>query len=245
MSGNSKVLTGLMERRALETAFAALASAPNPEELARQADEIASHGSAALPVLLARLDTDDPSLRGGLAQVALRLDREAVVAALRGVTRSRDRGDRARLSALTILDRYLDEPIDDSLLAGIQDPDGVALRSLNELIAAMAEDEAAVIEYLVQLAEQPPEVAGMILDAIPRLPPHPHLVTLLRMIAQGENQPRARTAIEQLGRMRVPEALSALGALAMTLPPTLSALAERGGRKLRMSGVRESEPQIG
>ena len=244
MSGNSKVLTGLMERRALETAFAALASAPNPKELARQADEIASHGSAALPMLLARLDTDDPSLRGGLAQVALRLNREAIVAALRGLARSRDRSDRARLSALTILDRYLDEPIDDSLLAGIQDPDGVALRSLNELIAAMAGDEAAVIEYLVQLAEQPSEVAEMILDAIPRLPPHPHLVTLLRMVAQGENQPRARTAIEHLGRMRLSEALSALGALAMTLPPTLSALAERGGRKLRMSGVREPGPQI-
>jgi len=195
-------------------------------------------------LLLARLDTDDPSLRGGLAQVAMRLDREAVVAALRGVIRSRARGDRARLSALTILDRYLEEPIDDSLLVGIQDPDGVALRSLNELIAAMAEDEAAVIEYLIQLAEQPPEVAGMILDAVPRLPPHPHLVTLLRMIAQDENQPRARTAFQQFGRMRAPESLSALGALAMTLPPTLSTLAERGGRKLRMSGVRESEPQF-
>ena len=244
MSGNSKVLTGLMERRALEAAFAALASATNAEELARQADEIAGHGSAALPVLLARLDTDDPALRGGLAQVALRLDRELVVAALRGMARSQDRSDRARLSALTILDRYLDEPIDDSLLAGIQDPDGVALRSLNELIAAMAEDEAAVIEYLVQLAEQPPEVLGMILDAVPRMPPHPHLVTLLRMIAQGESQPRARTAIEQLGRFRIPEALSALDALALTLSPTCSALAERGARKLRMSGVRGSGSQM-
>ena len=241
MSGNSKVLTGLMERRTLEAAFAALASAANAEEVARQADLIAGHGSPALPVLLARLDTDDPALRGGLAQVALRLDRELVVAGLRGLASARDRSDRARLSALTILDRYLDEPIDDSLLTGIQDPDGVALRSLNELIAAMADDEAAVIEYLVQLAEQPPEVLGMILDAVPRMPPHPHLVTLLRMIAQGESPSRARTAIEQLGRFRIPEALSALDTLALTLAPTFSALAERGARKLRMSGVRGAE----
>ena len=243
MSGNPKVLTGLMERRALEAAFAALASAADAEELARQADAIADRGSAVLPVFLARLDTDDPGIRGGLAQVAMRLDRELIVAALRDVARARDRSDRARLSALTILDRYLDEPLDDSLLAGIQDPGAVALRSLNEMIAAMEQDEAAVLEYLVQLAEQPPEVLGIILDAVPRMPPHPYLVTLLRMIAQGESQTRARTAIEQLGRLRISEALSALDALALTLSPTFSALAERGSRKLRMSGVREAKSQ--
>ena len=96
MSGTSKVLTGLMERRAVEAAFAMLADAASAEEIIHQADEIAGHGSAALPVLLARLDTDDPGLRGGLAQVALRLDRELIVPALRGVARSRDRSDRAR-----------------------------------------------------------------------------------------------------------------------------------------------------
>ena len=132
---------------------------------------IAGYGSTALPVLLARLDTDDPALRGGLAQVARRLDRETVVAALREVARARNRSDRIRLSALTILDRYLDEPIDDSLLAGIQDPDAVTARSLNELVTAMEQDEAAILEYLSQLAEQPPEVPGMLLDAIPGMSP--------------------------------------------------------------------------
>ena len=106
------------------------------------------------------------------------------------MARDRNRSDRTRLSALTILDRYLEEPVDDSLMAGLQDSDSVALRSLNELIAAMTEDETAVIEYLVQLATQPPEVLGIILDAVPRLPPHPYLITLLRMIAQGESRPR-------------------------------------------------------
>jgi len=244
MSGNTKVLTGLMERRALEAAFAALAGATSVEEVARHADAIAGYGSAALPGLLARLDTDDPALRGGLAQIARRLDRDAVVAALRGVARARNRSDRTRLSALTILDRYLDEPLDDSLMDGLQDSDSVALRSLNELIVAMTEDETAVIEYLVQLATQPPEVLGIILDAVPRLPPHPYLVTLLCMIAQGESPAEARTAIEQLGRLRMPEALSALDALTMTLPPALSALAERSARKLRLSGVRGAEPQV-
>jgi hypothetical protein len=244
MSGNSKVLTGLMERRALEAAFAALTEATSVEDVARHADAIAGYGSAAVPALVARLDTDDPALRGGLAQVARRLDRETVVAALREVARERNRSDRTRLSALTILDRYLDEPLDDSLMAGLQDSDSVALRSLNELIAAMTEDETAVVEYLVQLATQPPEVLGIILDAVPRLPPHPYLVTLLRMIAQGESPSEAGRAIEQLGRLRMREAVSALDALTMALPPAFSALAERSARKLRMSGVRGAEPQV-
>ena len=244
MSGNSKVLTGLMERRALETAFAALANATNAEEVTRHADAIAEHGNAALPVLLARLDTDDPALRGGLAQVATRLDRETVVAALRDVARAHNGSDRARLSALTILERYLDEPIDDALLAGIQDPDAVAARSLNELVTAMEQDEAAILEYLAQLAQQPPEVPGMLLDAILSMSPHPHLVTLLRMFAQGESEPQARAAIEQLGRLRMPEALSALETLSLALPPTFSTLAERSARKLRMSGVRAAETLV-
>jgi hypothetical protein len=42
----------------------------------------------------------------------------------------------------------------------------------------------------------------------------------------------------------MPEALSALDALVITLPPAFSALAERNARKLRMSGVRGLEPLV-
>ena len=96
MSGNSKVLTGLMERRALANRVRRAGERDQRQEVARHADAIADQGDAALPVLLARLDTDDPGLRGGLAQVARRLDRESVVAALRDVARSHNRSDRAR-----------------------------------------------------------------------------------------------------------------------------------------------------
>ncbi len=82
MTGNSKVLTGLMERRALEASFTALSEATSAAELAHQADEIAKSPRAALPILIARLDTEDPQLRGGLGEVAKRLDREGVVGAL-------------------------------------------------------------------------------------------------------------------------------------------------------------------
>jgi hypothetical protein len=240
MSSNPKILTGLMERRALEAEFAALANTTDPETLVQRAQEIAQHGNAAIPVLLASLDSGDPQLRGGLGQVAARLERSAIVPALRAAARGRDRSDRARLAALTILDRYLHEPIEDALLAELQDPQTLAQESLRELLQEMARNPYSIIEYLTQLAEQPPDVPRMILDAIPSAQPNPHLATLLRMLAQDPDRALAQAAIEQLGRIRSGQAVRALATLQPTLPPDLAALAERARRKLRMSGATEA-----
>ena len=232
-----KVLSGLMERRALEAEFDALAQAQNATELARRAQRIADRGGACLPVLLARLDTDDPHVRGGLGLLAQRLDRDAVVPALKAAIRSRERTDRTRVTALTLLNRYLEEPVGDDLLAAIGDPGSMALQSLRELIGAMAANPAALVDYLDQLAQQPPEVPGMLMQALPQLMPNPHLISLLRMFAQGNDTRLAQQAVDLLGRTRTREALLALTSLAVALPPDRAALADRGQRKLRMSGV--------
>ncbi|MDQ1301638.1 MAG: hypothetical protein QG637_1560 [Chloroflexota bacterium] len=237
VTSQGKVLTGLLERRAIEAAFDALAEAPTPAEMARCAQTVADHGSAVLPVLLARLNTEDPKVRGGLGLVAQRLERELVAPALKAAIRARERSDQARMTALTLLERYLDEPADEGLLGAIQNPSGVARQSLRELIAAMAQSPAAIVEYLTQLAAQPPDAPGLLMQALPGLMPHPHLVTLLRMFAQGEDARLAQQAIELLGRTRTPDALLALISLAVALPPERAAAADRGARKLRFSGV--------
>jgi len=246
MSGHPKVLNGLMERRALEAAFAELGSTTDPELLMQRAREIAGHGDAAVPVLLNLLNSSDPQMRGGLGQVAAHLDRNLIVPALRAAARSRERSDRARLAALTLLDRYLHEPVEDALLSDLQDPHTVAGESLRELLHEMDQNPYAVLEYLTQLAGQPPDVPRMILDAIPSAPDSPHLVTLLRMLAQDADHALATAAIEQLARRRTALAARALAALELTLPADLAALAGRAERKLRMSGVTgaESEPWL-
>ncbi len=237
MATNAKVLTGLMERRALETAFQELAQTNSVDQLAERARAIAEHGAAVVPVLVGLLDTTDPQIRGGLGQVALHLERKQIVPALRAVASARDRSDHARLTAMMILDRYLHEPVEEALLAGLQDPDEVAAQSLRELSHEMEQNPFVVIEYLNQLNEQPPEVAGVVLDAIPRLGPDPHLVTLQRMFAQGPDVALAQKAIEQLSRTRSPDAARALASLALTLPPALAQAAERGIRKLRLMAI--------
>jgi hypothetical protein len=237
MSGEAKVLTGLLQRRALEEAFAELGRITDPVVVQQRAEAIAAYGSAALHQLLGLLDTPDPQLRGGLGQVARHLPREQAVAALRGVARATDRSDQARLAAVTLLERFLGEPIDDALIAGLRNPDAAARQSLSELVAAMEEEPLSVVEYLEQLGQQPPEVVAMVLDALPGMGPSPHLATLLRMLAQGEDARVARRALDELARTRSPAALRALMSLAPNLPPALRAVAERGVRKLRFSGV--------
>lgn len=237
MSGEAKVLNGLLQRRALEEAFAELSRITDPVVIQQRAEAIAAYGSAALHHLISLLDTPDPQMRGGLGQVARYLPREQVVPALRAVARGTDRSDQARLAAVTLLERFLGEPIDDALIASLRNPDAAARQSLAELVAAMDDEPLSVVEYLDQLAQQPPEVMDMLLDALPRVEPGPHLATLLRMLAQGEDGRVARRALDELAKMRSPAAMRALASLVPNLPPTLRPIAERSLRKLRFSGV--------
>jgi hypothetical protein len=237
MSEEAKVLNGLLQRRALEEAFAELSRITDPVVVQQRAEAIAAYGSAALHHLLSLLDTPDPQLRGGLGQVARHLPREQVVPALRAVARGHERTDQARLAAVTLLERFLGEPIDDALIASLRNPDAAARQSLAELVAAMDDEPLSVVEYLEQLGQQPPEVVAMVLDAIRGVAASPHLATLLRMLAQGEDAQVARRALDELAKMRTPAALRALASLVPNLPPPLNAVAERNLRKMRFSGV--------
>jgi hypothetical protein len=237
MSRNARVLTGLMERRALEAAFRELADITNPTLQVERAQEIARQGNTTLPVLLSLVDTSDPQLRGGLGQVALRLPRQDVVPALLQVARSHRQSEQARLTALTILDRFLHEPVDEALFGNLSNPDSLAQQSLREVLHEMARNPSSVIEYLNQLDEQPPEVARMILAAIPSMPASPDIITLLRMFAQDGDPLLVQGAFEHLGRMRTADAALALSCLAATVPEGSAQLAERALRKLQLSGT--------
>lgn len=245
MSGEAKVLNGLLQRRALEQAFAELGRLSDPAEVQRQAQTIAEYGTAALQHLLTLLDTPDPQLRGGLGQVARQLPPERVIPALRAVVRDRERGDQARLAAVTLLERFLGETVDNSMIGDLGNPDVAARQSLLELIRAMDEEPLSVIEYLEQLGQQPPDVLSMVLDAVPAVcatpeGASPHVATFLRMLAQGEDGRVARRAVDELIKLRTPASVRALISLVPNLPPTMTPAAERGLRKLKFSGIQES-----
>jgi hypothetical protein len=101
----------------------------------------------------------------------------------------------------------------------------------------MDQEPLAILDFIQQLSEQPPEVAGMLVNAVPSAPHSPHIVTLLRVLAQQQSGALARQALDQLARMRSPAAIHALTVLSRVLPPSDATAAERGMRKLRFSGV--------
>ncbi len=248
MVAESKVLTGLMERRTLEAEFARLTALTDPAEQEQQAAAIAGRGHAALTFLLSLLDTDDPLVRGRLGLVAQHLPRAELVPALRGAANrapARPAADRVRISAAIILERFLAEPVDDLVAAGMGDPDQVARQSLRELMRAMQHEPLALLEYLAQLAQQPADAPHLLLQAIPASGDGWQMIALLRMFAQERDPALARGALEQLSRTRSRAAAQALTCLAATLPPPLAALAERGRRKVQMGiGPGRGEPEL-
>lgn len=236
MSQDPKVITTLQQRREIEQALKALGETSSEEELAQRAAELAQRGGAVVPALLALLGTSNLQLRGGLGHVAQRLPRELIVPALRAAAGDPRRPINERMTAMTILERYLNEPLGPELFEGLTDPRQMALISLHEALAEFRRDPNAVMEYLTQLEEEPTEVALMLIEATAQVEPA-EVITLLRMLALDPRPLVAQSALRQLGSLRLPEAAIALQSLVLHLSDALKPLAERSLRKLALTGV--------
>ncbi|MCS7219734.1 MAG: hypothetical protein RML36_12485 [Anaerolineae bacterium] len=236
MSQDPKVITTLQQRREIEQALKALGQTNSEEELAQRATEIARRGGIVVPALLALLGTPNLQLRGGLGHVARQLPRELIVPALRAAAGDPRRPINERMTAMTILERYLNEPLGPELFDGLVDPRQMALISLHEALAEFRRDPNAVMEYLTQLEEEPTEVALMLIEVMAQVEPA-EVIPLLRMLALDPRPPVAQSALRQLGSFRFPEAAVALQSLIPNLPDTLKPLAERSLRKLALAGI--------
>jgi hypothetical protein len=235
-SQDPKVITTLQRRREVEQALKALGETASEEELAQRAMEIAQHGEIVVPALLALLGTSNLQLRGGLGHVARQLPRELIVPALRAVAGDPSRPVNERMTAMTLLERYLNESLGPELFEGLTDPRQMALISLREALAEFRRDSNSVMEYLAQLEGEPTEVALMIIEATAQVEPH-EVVNLLRMLALDPRPLVAQSALRQLGSMRLPEAVITLQSLIPNLPDVLRPLAERNLRKLALTGI--------
>ncbi len=171
-----------------------------------------------LPALLAALDTTNPQLRGGLGHLAKRLDKTAAVSALSAAAHNRALSDHARLTAITILERFLEVAPDDAMYMGMAAPEQLALRSLQEVLADAQADRMVLVEYFRQLDQEPPDVQMTMVRAA-RLLEGAQGVDLLSMFAQELNQPVAQEALQALGMIADPAAAAALQGILPSLPP--------------------------
>ena len=240
---DSKIITTFSQRRAIEQAIKALGETTTEEELDQRVAEIANLGEGVLPALINQLDTSNAQIRGGLGRLAQRLPREQIAAALRRAAGDRTRPERARLTAIMILERFLNEPVGPDLLKGLPSADQLAITALEEALADIGEDPEVLMEYVAQLESEPLEVIEMTARATAHVQA-PGVVELLRLLATHPQPSVARIALQQLGMIRSGEAAAALQSLLPNVSEALRPLAERNLRKLSLSGVSVTPPRV-
>ena len=210
---SSKIITTFQDRLALDTAVKSLADTTSAAQIRQRAAEIAAKfGDRAIPALVGHLNTTDPQMRGGLGMLAAMLDYEKTTAALRAAARNRALDDQARLTAITILDRYLNIVPDEDMYQGMGAPEEAALRSLREVLADQQTDPLVLVEYFRQLELQPLDVQLTMARAARRLEAA-EAVPMLRMFAQSPTHLIAQESLQALSALATPDAAGALQGL--------------------------------
>jgi hypothetical protein len=247
MPASQKIITKLRERRQIEAGLRQMLTASSELDYQRQAQRIASLGSQVIPTIVGNLDRADARLLTAMGTVATFLDHVQVTTALHQAVLQSKRTDRARIGAMTILERFLGQPPDDNLLASLRDPEGTAISSLEEVLSQVEHNPTILIQYIEELDRQEPDivlaVARSLRDmgaASPARGYRERAVEPLRMMAQDVREEIAAEALQALGTIRLPESARALQTLIPIAAPTLRSLAERLLRKLQFSGVQVS-----
>ncbi len=236
MPATQKIITRLHERRQIETELRRMLALGSERAMRQQAQRIAAFGPEVIPTLIGNLDRADSQMLAAMGLVATFLDREEVVSALRQAVLQPQRSDQGRVAAMTILERFLGQPPDDTLLESLENPERVALSALEEVLRQVDRNPVLLIEYVRGLDQQEPDVVLAVVRALQERR-EPACVEPLRMMAQDVRQEIAAAALTALGKVRLPEAAWALQTLIPIVHPELRPQAERMERKLRFAGV--------
>ncbi len=233
------------QRRQLEQEMDALADTNSERELLDAVRHVAQTypSGSVVSALVKRLETESGQLRGGLARLATLLPPDEIQPALRGAVNDGGASNHARLSAATILQRYLGQHVPPAVVNRLSSTNDVVLQSLREAIEEGRRNEHVLLEYVSQLREESEEIAHGVLTLFDQIEPVQR-VPLLRLIAQDDRPAVARDALERLANVEArAEVAAALHALQFTLPPTLADEASRALRKLRFRGVEVATPE--
>lgn len=237
---SEKIINTFQQRRQLEQAFSDLATTTSDLELRNAAKTIVHTFPTELVLngLLKRLDSASSQVRGGLGHIAGLLDAEEVLPALRNIAANRTLAPQARLTAMSIAQRYLGTELPQVLLADLNDTDEIAFQSLREALDEAIHNRHVLLEYVTQMQEHPEEIAWMVMGMLARVESAAQ-VELLRLIAQDERGAVAKGALAQIETLALADtagASRALYTLQFALTGDLAAQAERSQRKARFSG---------
>jgi len=211
------------------------------QEFSARAQRVATSGPQIVPVLLAQLDQADSQYVGVLGVLAsLYPDRQAIIEKLTSVAYDQTRPDRGRVSAILILERFLDQEIDPDLLNTLDNPQFMAVETIREMMREGARNPRAWIEYTRSLVEQPPETIWDVMDTLLAVGGE-QAVPALCLLAQEEREILSEAALHTLGRIDHPAAAEGLRSILPLLPPEPRTLAQRSLLKLQLKQVLPDE----
>jgi hypothetical protein len=243
-ASQTRIITKLLERRQIEADLRDMMEASSELEFRRKAQKIAEAGPQVLPTIVSNLDRADARMLTAMGVVATYLESREAVSALRHAVLRSELSDQGRIGAMTILERFLGQPPDDQLLGSLNDPEGVAVSSLEELLSDAAKNPSVLVEYVQGMDRQEPDVVLAVVEALrqkgkPSEPAAERLPVIepLRLMAQDVREEIAVAALTALGTIRLPQAARALQTLVPAMSSDLRPKAERLLRKLRFSGV--------
>lgn len=239
------IISNFQERRQLEEAVGALGQTTTEAELTAAARQLVKRFPAErlVAALQRRLGDPNSQLRGGLGYLSTLLPPEVIAPALRGVAGNHQKSPIERMTALLILERYLDETVPPALTSDLAGNDDIAMQSLLEAVEEGRRNRHIFLEYVTQMQEHGIDVAFMVMELMSQLAPDDQ-VELLRLIAQDTRAQVARGALDRLVALAATHdrALAALHVLSFTLAPSLLEPVQRGLRKLQFTGRRYTPP---
>jgi hypothetical protein len=241
MAGDGNVITTLRDRWSLEQEIQAMLDTRSEQEFSAQAQRVATSGPQVVPVLLAQLDQAGSQYVGVLGVVAsLYPDRQEIVDKLTQVAYDQTRPDRGRVSAILILEHFLEQELDPYLLDTLDNPRFMAVETIREMIREGAQNPRAWIEYTRSLIEQPPETIWDVMDTLLVIGGE-RAVPALCLLAQEEREIVSEAALHTLGRIDHPAAAEGLRSIVPLLPPVPRALAQRSLLKLQLKQILPGE----
>jgi hypothetical protein len=234
-SGN--VITTLRDRWSIEQEIQAMLDIRSEQEFSDRAERVATSGEQVLPVLLGLLDQADARFVGVLGVIAsLYPERQEIIDKLAQAARDLARPDRGRVSAILVLERFLEQETDPYLIATLDDPQFMATESIREMIREGEHDPRAWIEYTRSLIQEPPETIWDVMDTLLDAG-GAQAVPALCLLAQEDADVVSEAAIYALGRVDSPAAAQGLQSILALLPPDRRALAERSLLKLQLRQI--------
>jgi len=240
---SEKIINTFQQRRQLQQDMDALADCRNENELTKAVQQLAHTypHDLLLNTLIKYLDTNSSQLRGGLGHLATLLPPEEAVPTLRNIVANRQKSAQIRVTAASILERYIGEELPSGLVADLDGSNEAAMQSLYEVISEAEFNRAVLLEYIEQMKAAGPDIPFMVMDLMEKLIPAER-VSLLRILIQDEQANVAREALRRLNWLATedeePMAVAALHGLQFTLPPETAEPISRTLRKLQFAGRR-------